>query len=79
MKHTNISKIVYPTLIASKGTATVALTDVRQFDNKDITICPALILAIIRTVKVSGRINILIVSTTTKNGIKAFGAPLGVR
>ena len=41
------------------------------------TICPALILAINRTVKVKGRIKTLIVSIKIKKGLKITGVPLG--
>lgn len=41
--------------------------------------CPALMLAISRTVRVRGRINILTVSISTKKGIRAAGAPVGAR
>jgi len=41
--------------------------------------CPALILATNRTVKVKGRIIILIVSIITKNGISRIGAPMGAK
>jgi len=51
----------------------------KQFAIKDITICPALILAISRTVSVKGRIKILTVSIKTKKGVKAAGAPAGAR
>jgi len=79
MKHTNVSNIVYPTLILSKGSIVNTPTEVKQFDRRDITICPALMLAMIRTVKVRGRISILTVSITTRKGIRTFGAPAGVR
>lgn len=54
-------------------------TEVKQFATNDKTICPALILAINRTVKVRGRIIILIVSINTKNGASTIGAPAGVK
>lgn len=41
--------------------------------------CPALILATSRTVKVKGRIKILIVSIIIRKGIKTIGAPEGVK
>jgi len=41
--------------------------------------CPALILATSRTVKVKGRIKILIVSIIIRNGIKTIGAPDGAK
>lgn len=44
-----------------------------------IIMCPALILAIIRTVKVKGRIKILAVSIKTNNGTSLLGAPAGAK
>jgi len=41
--------------------------------------CPALIFATNRTVKVNGRIKILIDSIIIRKGIKAIGAPVGAR
>ena len=70
---------MYPTLIINKGNIVNVPTDVRQLEISDITICPALILAINRTVNVKGRINVLTVSTNTKKGIKAPGAPAGAK
>jgi len=51
----------------------------KQLAIKDITICPALIFATNRTVRVKGRIIILIVSIKIKKGVKAPGAPNGTR
>lgn len=41
--------------------------------------CPAIIFAVKRTVKVIGRINILIVSINTINGINKMGVPWGTK
>jgi len=58
--------------------ATNPEAEVKQLAIKDRTICPALILAISRTVKVRGRIITLTVSIKTKKGAKTIGAPAGV-
>ena len=55
------------------------LTEVRQFATNERTMCPALILAINRTVNVKGRIKILIVSISTKKGANTIGAPAGAK
>ena len=79
MKQTNTSNRVYPTLIKKTGIKVVIDALTKQLAIKDITICPALILAINRTVKVKGRIRILTVSTKMRNGTKAEGAPAGAK
>ena len=52
---------------------------VKQFATKDRIICPALIFAINRTVRVKGRISSLTVSIKTSKGVKTAGAPAGAR
>lgn len=54
-------------------------TLVRQLATRERTICPALILAISRTVNVRGRIKILTVSIKTRKGTNAVGAPAGAK
>lgn len=46
---------------------------------RPIIMWPALMLAINRTIKVSGRIQILTVSIKTNKGIRAAGAPAGAK
>lgn len=48
-------------------------------DIKASTMCPALIFAINRTLKVKGRIVTLIVSIITRNGIRTTGEPAGTK
>lgn len=55
----------------------LVLHELRQLATSARTMCPALILAISRTVKVSGRINTLIVSIKIKKGVRIVGVPLG--
>jgi len=55
------------------------LRDAKTTLIKAQTTCPTVMLATNRTVKVSGRIKIEIVSIITKKGAKAIGAPLGDR
>jgi hypothetical protein len=78
IKHTNTSKKLYP---IDNSSIKLVLTDnlqiLKQFATKANTICPALILAIKRTVSVNGRIKTLIVSMKIKNGLKIIGVPLG--
>lgn len=57
----------------------VGSEELKTFATRDKTICPALIFATNRTVKVKGRIIILIVSMIIKNGINTIGAPDGAR
>ena len=52
---------------------------VRQLATKDRIICPALMLAINRTVKVKGRIKTLTVSIRINKGVSAVGAPAGAK
>lgn len=54
-------------------------TPVKQFAIRARTICPALILATNRTVKVSGRINILTVSIKIRKGANITGDPAGAK
>ena len=79
MKQTNTSNILYPTFKAKIGIVDEILDETAAFAISDITICPALILAINRTVRVKGRINSLTVSIRTSKGNKAPGAPAGAR
>lgn len=53
------------------------LHELKQLATRASTMCPALIFAISRTVKVSGRIITLIVSIKIKNGVRIVGVPLG--
>ena len=46
---------------------------------RDISMCPAIILAASRTERVKGRINLLTISIITINGIRAYGVPLGTK
>lgn len=55
------------------------IKDGPRFPNNVINKCPAIILAVNRTVKVIGRIIFLIVSIHTINGIKIKGVPWGTK
>ena len=79
IKHTNTSNILYPVDKISIRYSFVPLNDVKTLAIKDKTICPALIFAINRTVKVKGRIIKEIVSIIIKNGTKTLGAPDGTK
>jgi len=70
---------LYPTFKINIEINAVDEALTKQLAIKDITICPALMLAISRTVKVKGRIRILIVSTKTRKGTNAAGAPAGAK
>ena len=70
---------MYPTFNKATEAKVIDETTLKQFAIKANTICPAVILAIRRTVRVRGRINILKVSIKTKNGASALGAPAGVK
>lgn len=49
------------------------------FPNKDMSRCPAIILAVRRTANEPGRIIFLVVSISTMNGINITGVPVGRR
>jgi len=55
------------------------LVTVRALAIRPIIICPALMLAMSRTIKVRGRMQILTVSINTSKGIRAAGAPAGAK
>jgi len=59
-----------------KTTLTTKLIDAHPA-NKWTSKCPAVILAISRSLKATGRINVLTTSIKTKNGAKAIGALRG--
>jgi len=80
MKHTKNSKSMYLLEINIIIVVDVNLPKALiALEAKAITICPALMLATNRTVKVKGRIKILIDSITTNKGIKMNGEPAGTR
>jgi len=57
--------------------ATFSLIDMIRDTKMERRRCPAVMLAISRTERVTGRIKILIVSIRTMNGIKIGGVPCG--
>lgn len=80
MKLTKTSNNMYPIIIKLNSVIDEAGSeDLKTFAIRARTMCPALIFATNRTVKVKGRIIILIVSIITKNGINTIGAPDGAR
>lgn len=50
-----------------------------RFLFSEIMMCPAIILAVRRRVRVSGRMRNLIVSIMNMNGISRFGVPWGIK
>lgn len=79
MKQTNTSKILYPTWTIKVKAPIWRADTANAFAIRPIIICPALIFAISRTIKVNGRMQILTVSIITNKGTKAAGAPAGAR
>lgn len=62
-----------------KGKIALCISLLLTLANKPKTMWPALILATNRTVNVKGRIRMLMLSTSTRKGSRARGAPLGAR
>jgi hypothetical protein len=50
-----------------------------RFPSRDMSRCPAIMLAVSRTHRVMGRIRILVISIRTMKFIKAVGVPCGTR
>lgn len=59
--------------------ATVLLISNRAYPRRDISRCPAIMLAVSRTHKVIGRMILLVISINTMKFIKANGVPCGRR
>lgn len=78
MNATAVSKIISPMNNHIIIVISIKLS-IKLFPSKDISKCPAIMLAVSRTASDVGRIILLIDSIITINGIKIDGVPMGTR
>lgn len=79
MKATAVSRIVRSIGVTARTEAVDFDTTIRNPLSKDISRCPAVMLAVSRTHSVIGRIMMLMDSTRTMKFISGVGVPCGVR